>query len=220
MFYDLDPGFLGFSIGADFRLPGTVRTMIGSFRWLLSFKHPCPCALGTVTGPRSVWPCAYFLASGKAPPCRCQRNTFFRGGRLARSPAHYLRKRSAFGKNSNMQRRFQNMVSSGFLPPLIISTPTHAPNSSSGKISQPGRLGPLTVSPEDQPSELLCWHQNGVRLFCFQQQEHLQARGAFKKRGQGGVTFSAWLWLCSFLMNADQLCTNVARAHAEYSHEM
>ena len=79
MFYDLDPGFLGFSIGADFRLPGTGRTMIGSFRWLLSFKHPCPCALGTVTGPRSVWPCAYFLASGKAPPCRCQRNILQRG---------------------------------------------------------------------------------------------------------------------------------------------
>lgn len=42
--YDLDPGFLGFSTGTDFRLPGTWRTMKGRFKWLLSFKSYCPVA--------------------------------------------------------------------------------------------------------------------------------------------------------------------------------
>ena len=193
--------------------------MTGSFKWLLRFKHQCPCALGIVTGLRSVWPCAYFLASGKAPPCRCQRNTFFREGGLARSPAHYWRKRSAFGKNSSVQRCFQNAVSSGCLPPLTISTPTHAPILPLGKFSNQAGWDCSLWIQSTSPQNFFA-HQSGSHLFRSKQQDHLQSRGAFKKRGQGGVTFSARLWLCSFLMNADQLCTNVARTHAEYSHEM
>ena len=194
--------------------------MTGSFKWLLRFKHQCPCALGIVTGLRSVGPRAYFLASGKAPPCRCQRNAFFREGGLARSPAHYWRKRSAFGKNSSVQRCFQNAVSSGCLPPLTISTPTHAPILPLGQFSNQAGWDCLLWTQSTSPQNFFARTKVGFTYSVSRSRTISSLGETLRSGGRVGSHFQPGSRLCSFLMNADQLCTNVARTHAEYSHEM
>lgn len=79
---------------------------------------------------QSTWPCAHFSISGKAPPCRCQRNTFFRGGGLARRQCSLLKKEKRLREEFQHAKALSKRGELRFrrvLPPPFVSTRTRTP---------------------------------------------------------------------------------------------
>lgn len=109
------------------------------------FKHQCPCALGIVTGPRSVWPCAYFLASGKASSCRCQRNILQRG-RTGQKSCSLLKKEKCLWEEFQCAKVLSKHGELRLLTTTYHLDPHPCPNSSSGKIHCEPRAPALRTS--------------------------------------------------------------------------
>lgn len=147
--------------------------------------------------------------------------------RKAHPPVFIIRGREAlFQRNSSVQRPFKSSVSSGSLKlfwklSVLTSLPSLAPPARPLGEASTGRVGPLGSPVRSAASRGCSLAPNWGSLIPFQ--AALQSPGAFRKCGQGGVTFATWHPLCIFLLNADQLCTSVARTyafHSERSHEL
>ena len=96
---------------------------------------------------QSTWPCAHFSISGKAPPCRCQRNAFFRGGRLARSQCSLLKKekrlREEFQRAKALSKRGELRFPPDFTATLCLDPHSYPRNSTSEKSPQLDRVRSL-----------------------------------------------------------------------------
>ena len=97
-----------------------------------------------------------FLGFWESPTLQVPEKHILQRGRTGQKSCSLLKKEKRLWEEFQHAKVLSKRGELRLLTATYHLNPHPCPNSSSGKIFQPGRLGLFTVNPEHQPSELLC----------------------------------------------------------------